>query len=222
MRGWDKPEVSYSVVRITRSNGKSVSSQWTTNAVKNSDSSVSLKVSEDSAPRSEWMDENSTRTRVEIFVPKKSDLKIISDGEIRLEGVSGEIDLQGADSAINVRDADGKLSVKTADGRIRVIGFRGVFDGTTADGAMNLEGDFQKFSAQTLDGRIVLTLPENANANIESNRKNVTGEGIALELQGDGQNSSKWKVGSGGSNYLFNTTADGEVIIRTTNALKSN
>lgn len=221
VRGWDKSEVSYSIVRITRSGGKA-NTQWTSNAVKNSDSSVSIKVSEDAAPRREWVNDSSTKTRIEVFVPKKSDLKIVSDGEIRLEGVSGEIDLQGADGAINVRDADGKLSVKANDGRIRVIGFRGAFDGKTNDGAMNLEGDFQKFSAQTVDGTIVLTLPENANADIESNSKDVVGEGVALVYQGDNRSTSKWKIGSGGSNHLFYTTADGQFIVRTTNALKTN
>ncbi len=56
-------------------------------------------------------------------MPKSRNLKIVTDREIRLEGVSGEIDLQGEDEAVNIRDVDGKLSVGTVDGRIRVIGF---------------------------------------------------------------------------------------------------
>jgi DUF4097 and DUF4098 domain-containing protein YvlB len=162
------------------------------------------------------------RTRIEIFVPQKSDLKIMTTGEIRLEGVSGAIDLQGADEAINVRDADGKLTVAAADGRIRVIGFRGAFDGKTDDGAMNLEGDFQKFSAQTVDGTITLTLPDDANVNIESNRKDITGEGLSLDYQGDGHSTSTWKVGRGGANHLLYTTADGRVFVRSASAFKSN
>ncbi len=220
VRGWDKSEVSYSIIKISRGAGKSLEKDSAI-SVKNSDSEVSIKVSEDAATRGGVFGE-SNQTRVEVFVPKKTDLKIVTNGTIRLEGVSGEIDLQGSENSINVRDSDGKLSVKSDDGRIRVIGFRGAFDGKTTVGAMNLEGDFQKFSAQTVDGTIVLTLPENAKATIESNSKQVVAEGFALEPQGDGRNTSKWKIGGGGTNYLFNMTAGGEVLIRTANALKTN
>ncbi len=88
---------------------------------------------------------------------------------------------------------------------------------------MNLEGDFQKINAQTVDGTIVLTLPENANATIESNRKDIQAEGISLVFMGDGKDISTWKVGSGGVvNYRLYTTADGQVFIRNANALKAN
>jgi len=146
----------------------------------------------------------------------------VTSGEIRLEGVSGEIDLQGADETIDVRDSDGKITVGTTDGRIRLIGFRGVFDGKTTDGMMNLEGDFQNLSAQTVDGTIILTLPENANVNIESNRKDIQSDGAALNYIGDGKSTSTWKIGSGGSIHKLYTTADGKVFIRSASKLKIN
>jgi len=86
---------------------------------------------------------------------------------------------------------------------------------------MNLEGDFQKLSAHTVDGAIILTLPENANVNIESNRKDIVGEGVSLNYQGDGQSTSVWKVGNGGANHLLYTTADGRVIVRAANSIKT-
>ncbi len=221
VRGWDKPEVSYSIVKISRGSQKTLEKSSTV-SVQNSESAVSIKVSEEATMPGGGVYEDLTKVRIEVYVPKKSDLKIVTNGAIRLEGVSGDIELQGAEEPVNVRDSDGKLSVKTVDGRIRVIGFRGAFDGRTTDGAMNLEGDFQNFSARTVDGTIVLTLPENAKATIESNSKQVIAEGFALEHQGDGRSTSKWKIGGGGTNYLFYTTADGEVFIRTANALKTN
>jgi DUF4097 and DUF4098 domain-containing protein YvlB len=222
VRGWDKSEVSYSLVTINRDNQKPTNKNSNI-SIKNTDSEVDIKVlSETTSTGGEYFDE-ATKMHLEIYVPRKSNLKIISNLEIRLEGVSGEIDLQGAEETVNVRDSDGKLSVKTAHGRIRVIGFRGAFDGKTTDGAMNLEGDFQQFSARTTDGTIVLTLPENAKALIESNSKQVIAEGFALEHQGDKRGTSKWKIGDGGgTNYLFYATADGKVFIRTANALKTN
>ena len=221
VRGWDKSEVSYSIVKISRGSQKTLEKNSAV-SVQNSDSAVSIKVSEEATMPGGVVYEDLTKVRIEVYVPKKSDLKIVTNGAIRLEGVSGDIELQGSEEPVNVRDSDGKLSVKTARGRIRVIGFRGAFDGKTTDGAMNLEGDFQKFSAQTVDGTIVLMLPENANVNIESNYKNIIGEGVSLDYQGDGRSTSKWKVGSGGANHLLYTTADGQIIVRGASALKTN
>lgn len=223
VRGWDKPEVSYSAVRINRLNGRSVNAEWTVSATKKSDSDVEFKISSVTKNADGIVfDDGGMKTRLEIFVPKKSDLRIKTEGAIRLEGVSGELDLQGGAAPVNVRDSNGKLTVKTVDGRIRVIGFRGAFDGQTTVGWMNLEGDFERFTAQTVNGTIVLTLPENADANIESNSRQVIAEGFALNQQGDGRGTSKWKIGNGGTNYLFNATADGAVIVRSANALKTN
>lgn len=219
VRGWDKSEVGYSVVKITESNNDSTLNISAINNV----SDVSIKVTniDNTADRGNFFD-NSNRVRVEIYVPKKSNLKIDGDGEIRLEGVSGAIDLQGADESINVRDAGGKLSIGTADGTVRVIGFRGVFTGKTADGAMNLEGDFETLSARTIGGAIVLTLPENADAIIESNRKDITGEGLSLQYLGDGKSTSTWQIGKGGKNHLLYATADGKIVVRSAGTMKTN
>jgi len=111
--------------------------------------------------------------------------------------------LQGADESINVRDSGGKLIAETSDGKTRVIGFTGKINTKTSGGATNLEGDFRGLSARTIDGTIVLTLPENAYANIESNRKDIVGEGTSLVYQGDGKSTSTWKIGSGGENHCF-------------------
>ena len=219
VRGWDKPEVQYTITRLSKSRSPMPLDLKAT--VNGSNVDIKILNVNNAAHNAEFFNETNL-TRIEIFVPQKSDLKITTTGEIRLEGVSGAIDLQGADEAINVRDADGKLTVAAADGRIRVIGFRGAFDGKTDDGAMNLEGDFQKLSAQTVDGTITLTLPDDANVNIESNRKDITGEGVLLDYQGDGHSTSTWKVGRGGANHLLYTTADGRVFVRSASAFKSN
>jgi DUF4097 and DUF4098 domain-containing protein YvlB len=178
VRGWEKSEVSYSLVKVSRHTQKPVERN-STFVVKNSESTVDIKVSTQAKSIGDAVSEDGAKMRLEVYVPKNSNLKIIGDSEIRLEGVSGDIDLQGADEAINVRDADGKLRVGTADGRIRVIGFRGAFDGRTEDGMMNLEGDFQSFKALAADGTIVLTLPEDADATLEANTE-IESEGLDL------------------------------------------
>jgi len=214
VRGWDKAEVRYTLTKISRSRGQNVLDLKT----EQNGSDINIKVGASGNGVGGRYFSESNRMRLEIFVPKKSDLKITTGGEIRLEGVSGKIDLKGDDEAINVRDAGGQLSVGTADGRIRVVGFRGAFDGKTSDGVMNLEGDFQSFNALAADGTIILTLPENADATLESNAE-IENEGVNL-IRDNGKIKS-WRVGKGGVTYRMNVQ-DGKVIVRSANNLTAN
>ncbi|MBA2335688.1 MAG: DUF4097 family beta strand repeat protein [Blastocatellia bacterium] len=163
------------------------------------------------SPNYRWdfeMFNNPSRFRIEVYVPTKSDLKIITDREIRLDGVSGDIELTGEDEAINIRDVDGKLSIAAAEGQVRVIGFKGEFDSITTEGDLYLEGDFEKISTKATCGTVTLTLPENTNASFTSN----------TEIESDGVNVSRendrtWRLGTGGAKFNFNFT-DGKLIIR--------
>ncbi|HXG82494.1 MAG TPA: DUF4097 family beta strand repeat-containing protein [Pyrinomonadaceae bacterium] len=225
VRGWDKPEVRYSVTRFSKlPNQTPLDLQATQNGsdvnIKFADDHSNTKNDNGNAPNKYFFNEMN-RLRIEVFVPRKSNLKIITSGEVRLENVSGDIDLKGQDESINVRDADGKLTIETSDGKIRVIGYKGEINTKTSGGATSLEGDFRGLSAQTINGTITLTLPENANANIESNRKDIVGEGVSLVYQGDGKSTSTWKIGSGGENHLLYTTAAGRVIVRSAKQLQN-
>ena len=207
VRGWDKPEVQYTVTRLSKSR---VQTPLDLKATQNG-SDVDIKVMNiDNGGQNPDFFNEMNRVRIEIFVPKKSDLKITTSGEIRLEGVSGEIDLQGVDEAINVRDADGKLTVGTTDGRIRVIGFRGAFDGKTGDGVMSLEGNFQTFNALATNGTIVLTLPESTDAILESNTE-IENDGVNLVR--DDAKPKLWRVGKGGKTYRMNV-GEGKIVVR--------
>lgn len=208
VRGWDKPEVKYLITKISKNrllNPLEIKTE-------NSDSKVEIKVTNAAVMN------DLTRVVIEVFVPKKSNLRVVTNSEIRLEGVSGEIDLSGADEAINVRDSDGTLSVKTADGKIRVIGFKGEIISQTADGEMDLEGDFAKISAQTVDGKIVLTLPENANAIFNSN---VEIESEGFNLIRDDEDVMRWRIGKGNAEYNL-TAVDGQIFVRNANILRAN
>ena len=218
VRGWDKPEVKYSLRQVARN----ILTQTQKMAVKTekTDSNVKITVLNDSAAGSDVFDTSDT-VRVEVFVPKKSSLRILTNREIRLEGVSGDIKLTGGAGAINVRDADGKLNVSSTEGRIRLIGFRGEVEAKTECGMVNLDGDFQKLSARTVKGTIILYLPEDANTNIESNNKDIQAEGVALEFLSDGKNTSKWKIGEGGKNFLLYTSADGKIFVRSKSNLSA-
>lgn len=199
VRGWDKPEVSYTILK--RSNGGEQTALQATARQNNSE--VNIDVPTNQA-------DDADEIRVEIFVPKKSNLRIFTDREIRVEGISGEVDLKGASEAINVRDVDGKLAVTTDDGAIRIIGFSGELVSKTVEGMMSLEGNFEKITADAGDGAIILTLPDDINATLHANTEEVTAQGFDL-LKDDGQ-EMLWRIGKGGANYDLRT--GGQIVIR--------
>lgn len=203
VRGWDKPQVSYTVSK--RSNGGGQSTLQIKARQNNSDINLGVSGSQT---------DDADEIRIEVFVPKKSDLRILTNREIRVEGISGEVDLKGSSEVINVRDVDGKLAVVTDDGAIRIIGFSGELVSKTIDGMMSLEGNFDKITADAGDGEIILTLPENVNATLQSTSE-ITAQGFSL-LRNANQEMI-WRIGKGGAIYDLQTA--GQIVVRNANQL---
>lgn len=203
VRGWDKSEVQYTVVKFTDNLNRAPIQM----KEDHSDSAVNISVvsTGPTVPN-----DDRDRVRIEVFVPKRSDIKITTDREIRIEGVSGAVDLSGTQESIDVRDVDGKMNVWTASGQVRVIGFHGDLDARTKEGSLYLEGDFNQLSAHAADGTVTLTLPANANASIVSNTE-VESEGIDLVKEDD----SIWRMGNGERKYNFDFD-EGHLIVRST------
>ncbi|MEP6850833.1 MAG: DUF4097 family beta strand repeat-containing protein [Acidobacteriota bacterium] len=213
VKGWDRPEVQYTLIKFdtNRNVDKVVSTETHT------ESSVYIKVnkkSDNSFPGFDW--NNLPRTRVEVFVPKRSNLKITTGGEIRLENVSGEINLTGGEESIDVRDSDGKMTLATSCGQVRVIGFNGQLNAKTQQGSVFLEGQFDQLSADAGDGSVVLTLPEDANAGIMSNT-DVDADGVKLVKEKD----DLWRIGKGGPTYNFDF-GDGHLLVRNASGISTN
>ena len=157
-----------------------------------------------------WTGGDADSPRLEIYVPRKSDLKIITRGEIRLEGVTGEIDLSGSDNSIDIRGSEGKLNVSNTNGIVRVVGFKGEVIAKTGDGEVYLDGDFCRIDARSADGKFILTVPAGLDADIE-----VPTDTMAVEEIPNGQKISdtSWRLGKGGKTYKFNST-DGSLEVR--------
>ncbi len=219
VRGWDRQEVQYSISRISKKRTQKPLAY----TAEHSDSDVKITVNGEKDSESREYFNDLERVRVEVFVPKKSNLRILTNREIRLENVSGDIDLTGEDESINVRDVDGKLRVASTDGKIRVIGFKGEIEAKSADGDMSLEGDFQKITATSGDGNIIVTLPDNVSAIIRANTSSVSLDGIPesrIKNVDISEDSSVWRIGDSTANYNF-TVADGQVFIRSISDLKA-
>jgi DUF4097 and DUF4098 domain-containing protein YvlB len=207
VRGWDRPEVKYVLTEVAgRRNRTPVS---VTEEVNNSN--VVLKVVNNSREvRDGYTYDDAETVRIEVFVPRKTNLKIVTDGEIRLDGVSGDIDLSGVDQSINVRDVDGKLQLSSVDAQVRVIGFKGELTSQTVDGDVYLEGQFSKITGNSVDGSFILTVPENYNADIAANVDSLNIENLNAPKA---VNGNLWRFGTGGPKYSFNVD-DGEVRVR--------
>ena len=207
VRGWDKSEVQYRVTQFSDPRNRTLIPMNESHT----DSTVNIKVDN---PNYETRDgdfsDDSRRVLIEIFVPRKSDLKIKTNGEVRLDGVSGDIDVSGSDESINVRDVNGTLHLANSDGRIRVVGFKGDLDVRTSDGEVYLEGDFAKLSGSASDGRFILTVPGDPNFDIEADVENITVENLREPTK---PSENVWRFGSGGSKYHF-SVVDGDVVIR--------
>ena len=210
VRGWDRPEVQYVVTELAGRRG-----QTSTVTENHTNSSLTLRVVNDAGFANPGFRFNPERVRVEVFVPRKSNIKIATDGEIRLDGVSGNIELQGGDESINIRDVDGTLNLNADEAQVRVIGFSGSLVSQTACGDVYLEGDFKKLSAKATDGTVTLTVPTDANATLTSNTEIET-EGIEVVREDE----RTWKLGRGGSRYDFDFN-DGKLVVRSTSSMNS-
>ncbi len=215
VRGWDRNEVKYVLTEIEGQKGRSPVSVDATAT----DSSVSLKVNNNErVSRDFFFDGANDAVRIEVFVPRRANMKIVSNGEIRLDGVSGDIELVGVDEAIDVRDVGGKLKITAADSLVRIIGFTGELDSRTGDGDVYLEGDFTKINGNARDGSFILTVPENYNADITSNVQELTAENMEVP---EAVKEGTWRLGAGGRKLNFTFTDEGEVRLRNANSLTS-
>ncbi|MEQ1606811.1 MAG: DUF4097 family beta strand repeat-containing protein [Pyrinomonadaceae bacterium] len=209
VRGWDRQEVQYNVIQFTDLRNRQPIVVKETHG--DSDVSITVTNSED--------DSNESRpVRIEIFVPRKSNLKIDASGTIRLDGVSGDLQVIGDDQSIDIRDSDGKLNVSNTDGQIRIIGFKGELIARTSDGNVRMDGDFTSITGQANDGTFLLTVPADIDADIAGSGKDGFSFGIE-DIEGAKQISeSNWKFGKGLRKYRFNAN-DGSLIVQNRNLL---
>lgn len=208
--GWDKSEVAYTVTQY----GNSRNGSPLTVVAGNSESTVNINVDHPDDRRGPFWND-SDGARVEVFVPKKSNLKVTTSGELRVDGVSGDLQLTGADEMINVRDSEGRLKVTNGDGQIRVIGFSGEVDSQTGDGEVFLEGQFSRINGNAGDGSYILTVPDNPNADIKANIEALTIENLKVPTT---VSEGHWRFGTGGPKYTF-TVSDGCVTVRSSASL---
>lgn len=214
VRAWDKPEVSLTAIK--RAGNEQALRGITVTATQQGET-VSIQTGYDKTAARRTGDAVSTNASVtlELFVPRNSNIKAVSgDGRVELDGVTGGVTLQTEDGRIEVRNGGGQLTAKTGDGRIEVLNYNGDVNARTEDGRISLEGRFNQLAARTGEGSILLTLPSDANATIETDAEVVNGDGITVEENsGAGKKLQRIKIGRGGTVFRLQTSA-GNVYLR--------
>lgn len=198
--GNDSSEVKYTVTQIARSR------QDDTIDVKEKKSGNDIEIVIDAGNTS-----SRSVARIDVTVPKRSDLSIITDGEIRVTGVTGTLDLKGEDGAVSVIDTEGSLKVSAADGMIRLVGVKGSASVSTEDGPISLDGRFESLDARSGDGAVFLTLPTGLNADITAPSGDIQFVGLEPVVSGS-EASRRYRFGAGGSAYRIAT--EGRITVR--------
>ncbi|HEX8888707.1 MAG TPA: DUF4097 family beta strand repeat-containing protein [Pyrinomonadaceae bacterium] len=213
VHAWDKQEVQLTI-------SKRAANEQSMNGIHiNADQNSSeIKVVADFDAKGQSGENYSTNAMAsfDVYVPRNANIQLSSgDGRLELEGVSGTLDLNTGDGRIEVRDAAGHLTAKTGDGRIEVENFKGGVNANTGDGRINLDGRFEQLMAKTGDGSIVLVLPADFNAIIETDAESVDNEaGLTLtEEPGASRRLKRWKIGQGGP-VLTLRTGEGHIILQ--------
>lgn len=202
VRGWDKPEVSYTVTKHAHGD-EELKRIFVKADQQGSDISIVATSETDGGA-----------AFLEVFVPRKTALHVSSDdGALSLEGVSGDLTLRTGDGPIKVSSSGGQLQVNTGDGEIRITNFDGQVDARTGDGPILLDGSFSGLAARTGEGSISLSVPANSNFTIETNVPKIDTRGLTVaEDVAPSQRMRRWKVGGGGKVFVL-STGEGRILV---------
>ena len=220
VHAWDKPEVTYTVSKRAANDREMQGIKLQAQA---NGGEVTLRAEFDKSfahvhrqevGRGVTVYSSNASAEYDIYVPRNSTVVVSTgDGRLRLDGVSGELELRTGDGSIDVTGAKGRLRAETGDGRIRVENFEGDAEARTGDGRITLDGNFRSLAARTGDGTISLTLPEGANATVETHAESVFNDGVAVAETDAESRVRRWRIGSGGQ-VLTLRTGEGQIILR--------
>jgi DUF4097 and DUF4098 domain-containing protein YvlB len=219
VHAWDKPEVMYTAVKRAADDREMQGIKLRAQAAGND---VQIRADFDKSFAHSYSDNGGRVTyssqasaEFDLYVPRNSTLYVSTgDGRLRVDGVNGELELRTGDGSIDVTGSRGRLRAETGDGRIRVENFEGDAEARTGDGRITLDGNFKSLAARTGDGTISLSLPEGANATVETNAESVHNDGVAVAESEAESRVRRWRIGGGGGQTLSLRTGDGQIILR--------
>jgi DUF4097 and DUF4098 domain-containing protein YvlB len=214
VHGWDKPEVQLTISKRAASEQQMRGINLNINQ-NNSNISITTSFDSNFARREAGITFPNAIVNLELYVPRSSMVRLSSgDGRLELDGVNGSLDLNTGDGRIEVRDARGRLIAKTGDGRIQVENFEGDVNANTNDGRIVLDGRFNGLAVRTGAGSIMLTVPSDYNATVETDAESVDNQGMNItEESSSSPRLKRWKLGRGGK-VLTLRTGEGRIFLR--------
>ena len=215
VHGWDKQEVQLTVNKRAASEqqmrGIQLRSTQTGSAI-----DVVAEFDKNFSRREAGISFTNALVNLDVYVPRSSTLRLSSgDGRLELDGVNGNLELNTGDGRIEVRDSRGRLAARTGDGRIQVENFDGEVEARTGDGPIALNGRFARLAANTGSGTIMLMLPGDLSATVETDAESLDNEsGLTItEEPGAPKRLKRWKIGKGGTVFTLRT-GEGRIILR--------
>ncbi|HEX8146229.1 MAG TPA: DUF4097 family beta strand repeat-containing protein [Pyrinomonadaceae bacterium] len=218
VHAWDKPEVMYTAVKRAADDREMQGIKLRAQAA---GGEVTIRADFDKSQARVYSEKgggvvysSNAEAEFDLYVPRNSTLFVSTgDGRLRVDGVSGEVELRTGDGSIDVTGGRGRLRAETGDGRVRIENFEGDAEARTGDGRITLDGRFTRLAARTGDGTISLSLPEGANATVETDGESVYNDGVAVAETDSESRVRRWRVGSGGQTLTLRT-GDGQIILR--------
>lgn len=210
VRGWDRADVVVNTMK--RAAGRDSLSAISVNTEQRGSE---IRIRATAADQTSSGAATRASTSVEVFVPRKASLRIVSgDGRVGVSDVAGDSDLRTRNGVISVEESSGKFSVTTESGRLQFVNFNGELTAHAKSGGIALSGNFSKLIARADQGSISLNLPIGFSGVIETQARDVTSSGVAAtEEGGTGSAVRRWRVGKGG-NALNLQAPQGSVTIR--------
>jgi DUF4097 and DUF4098 domain-containing protein YvlB len=143
----------------------------------------------------------------EVMVPRRSDVSVEThNGGIAIAGVNGRIDFSATNGGVVLKKLGGTVKGSTTNGGLVVELAGDRWDGETLD-------------VRTTNGGVVMSIPENYSANLETGTVNG---GISVDfpvtVQGDLKKQLAVNLGSGGATIKAMTTNGGVRIRRSSGA----
>jgi DUF4097 and DUF4098 domain-containing protein YvlB len=120
-------------------------------------------------PRGTRVDVHSSNGKVCVSALAASVKAHSSNGAVSVENVDGDVEVYSSNAKVHCAHVHGRLVARTSNGKIEVTEHRGALDGATSNGLIDAE--IAELGGPvvlaTSNGRIAVTLPEQADADVD-------------------------------------------------------
>jgi hypothetical protein len=181
VRGWDRDSIAISA-RIQTGADTQDEARDIARAIRIVSDGGTIRAEGPSVSRHQWWS-----VTFDVMVPRRSDLRIdANNGPIGVEDVGGRMDLRTVNGPLSLTDVSGDVRGHTENGPLRVA-----LEGSKWDGA--------GLDAETVNGPVVLTIPRNYSAHLETGTVNgPMSIGFPITVQGRITHRLSTDLGSGG------------------------